>query len=164
MCEDKKKTLFSINRLWMPWRRRTPSMTSLILTYRSFCVIHRSKDIFEGMQLTKLVKPMRWQDWATTPKFPSQPEEVAAEIKRQEFLLNRLHTQVQVREFDRPTAFHCVVRCVARDVFVGSLSHSFDQACNQGWAVAPQKKNIFKIMFGCQVQQQLATILPPSRK
>nr|CAB3265417.1 ralA-binding protein 1-like [Phallusia mammillata] len=59
------------------------------------------KDVFDGVEIKKLVKPMRWQDWATTPQFPVEPNEVVAEIARQEFLLNRLHTQVHAGCKDR---------------------------------------------------------------
>ena len=56
-----------------------------------------SNDIFGDVEIKKLVRPMRWQDYATTPQFPDDYKEVELEIYRQEFLLNRLHTQVQVR-------------------------------------------------------------------
>uniref|UniRef100_H2Y922 Rho-GAP domain-containing protein n=1 Tax=Ciona savignyi TaxID=51511 RepID=H2Y922_CIOSA len=59
------------------------------------------KDIFDGVQRQKLVKPMRWPDWDTTPNFPSESSEVIDEIRRQEFLLNRLHSQLQAGCKDR---------------------------------------------------------------
>uniref|UniRef100_F6ZCY4 Rho-GAP domain-containing protein n=1 Tax=Ciona intestinalis TaxID=7719 RepID=F6ZCY4_CIOIN len=59
------------------------------------------KDIFSGVERKKLIKPMRWPDWDTTPNFPSEPSEVEAEIRRQEFLLNRLHSLLQAGCKDR---------------------------------------------------------------
>ena len=58
-----------------------------------------SKEIFGQVELKKLVKPMRWQNYATTPEFSAVPAEVVREIQRQEFLLNRLHHQLEVRYY-----------------------------------------------------------------
>ncbi|CAK8688095.1 unnamed protein product [Clavelina lepadiformis] len=60
-----------------------------------------TKDILGTVVLQPPIKPMRWQDWATTPDFPKEPDEVKAEIKRQEHLLNRLHSQLQAGCKDR---------------------------------------------------------------
>lgn len=61
----------------------------------------QAQQIFQDTEIAPLIKPMRWQDWATMPPLPEDPIEVVQEIKRQEFVLNRLHSQLQAGCKDR---------------------------------------------------------------
>nr|XP_039257484.1 ralA-binding protein 1-A-like [Styela clava] len=61
----------------------------------------QAKQIFAGVEIKPLIRPMRWQDWATMPPLPKDQIEVVQEIKRQEFVLNRLHSQLQAGCKDR---------------------------------------------------------------
>jgi len=73
---------------------------ALFLTFKYIVIakiiVYFRKDIFGEIELKRVVKAMRWQDYASTPSFPTDPENVVNEIRLQEFLLNRLHNQLQV--------------------------------------------------------------------
>ncbi|XP_041103709.1 ralA-binding protein 1-like [Polyodon spathula] len=53
------------------------------------------KELFGDVKLKPAVKPLRWSNMATMPALPETQESVKEEIRRQEFLLNCLHRDLQ---------------------------------------------------------------------
>uniref|UniRef100_A0A1A7WZ84 RalA binding protein 1 n=1 Tax=Iconisemion striatum TaxID=60296 RepID=A0A1A7WZ84_9TELE len=53
------------------------------------------KELFGDIVLKPVVRPLRWSNMATMPALPETQESVKEEIRRQEFLLNRLHRDLQ---------------------------------------------------------------------
>uniref|UniRef100_W5M3K8 RalA binding protein 1 n=1 Tax=Lepisosteus oculatus TaxID=7918 RepID=W5M3K8_LEPOC len=53
------------------------------------------KELFGCVQLKPVVKPLRWSNMATMPALPETQESIKEEIRRQEFLLNCLHRDLQ---------------------------------------------------------------------
>uniref|UniRef100_A0A1A8L185 RalA binding protein 1 n=1 Tax=Nothobranchius pienaari TaxID=704102 RepID=A0A1A8L185_9TELE len=53
------------------------------------------KELFGDVVLKPVVRPLRWSNMATMPALPETQESVKEEIRRQEFLLNRLHRDLQ---------------------------------------------------------------------
>ncbi|MGH0155739.1 UNVERIFIED_CONTAM: hypothetical protein FKN15_032837 [Acipenser sinensis] len=53
------------------------------------------KELFGDVKLKPAVKPLRWSNMATMPALPKTQESVKEEIRRQEFLLNCLHRDLQ---------------------------------------------------------------------
>lgn len=90
---ESKMTIQSISIVLSPTLHISHRVLNLFFT--------QVKQIFRDVEIVPLIKPMRWQDWATMPPLPEDPIEVIHEIKRQEFLLNRLHSQLQAGCKDR---------------------------------------------------------------
>ncbi|XP_017266400.1 ralA-binding protein 1 [Kryptolebias marmoratus] len=53
------------------------------------------KELFGDVVLKPVVRPLRWSNMATMPALPETQENIKEEIRRQEFLLNRLHRDLQ---------------------------------------------------------------------
>ncbi|XP_032875720.1 ralA-binding protein 1 isoform X2 [Amblyraja radiata] len=53
------------------------------------------KELFGEKELKPVVKPLRWSNVATMPVLPETQESIKEEIRRQEFLLNCLHRDLQ---------------------------------------------------------------------
>ncbi|KAJ1200367.1 hypothetical protein NDU88_004191 [Pleurodeles waltl] len=53
------------------------------------------QELFGGMKLKQAIKPLRWSNMATMPALPETQENIKEEIRRQEFLLNCLHRDLQ---------------------------------------------------------------------
>ncbi|KAG2458134.1 ralA-binding protein 1 [Polypterus senegalus] len=53
------------------------------------------KELFGDVKLKPVVKPLRWSNMATMPALPETQESIKEEIRRQEFLLNCLHRDLQ---------------------------------------------------------------------
>ncbi|XP_051878948.1 ralA-binding protein 1 isoform X1 [Pristis pectinata] len=53
------------------------------------------KELFGEIELKPVVKPLRWSNVATMPVLPETQESIKEEIRRQEFLLNCLHRDLQ---------------------------------------------------------------------
>ncbi|XP_075953824.1 ralA-binding protein 1 [Anarhichas minor] len=53
------------------------------------------KELFGDVVLKPVVRPLRWSNMATMPALPDTQESVKEEIRRQEFLLNCLHRDLQ---------------------------------------------------------------------
>lgn len=53
------------------------------------------RELFGDVQLKPVVRPLRWSNMATMPALPETQECVKEEIRRQEFLINRLHRDLQ---------------------------------------------------------------------
>ncbi|XP_007895438.2 ralA-binding protein 1 isoform X1 [Callorhinchus milii] len=53
------------------------------------------KELFGDMELKPVIKPLRWSNVATMPALPETQETIKEEIRRQEFLLNCLHRDLQ---------------------------------------------------------------------
>ncbi|XP_078544263.1 ralA-binding protein 1 [Lissotriton helveticus] len=53
------------------------------------------QDLFGGIKLKQVIKPLRWSNMATMPALPETQENIKEEIRRQEFLLNCLHRDLQ---------------------------------------------------------------------
>nr|XP_060631025.1 ralA-binding protein 1 [Anolis sagrei ordinatus]XP_060631026.1 ralA-binding protein 1 [Anolis sagrei ordinatus] len=54
------------------------------------------QEFFGNAVLKPVTKPLRWSNMATMPALPETPESIKEEIRRQEFLLNCLHRDLQV--------------------------------------------------------------------
>ncbi|XP_044282259.1 ralA-binding protein 1 [Varanus komodoensis] len=54
------------------------------------------QEFFGNVILKPVTKPLRWSNMATMPALPETPESIKEEIRRQEFLLNCLHRDLQV--------------------------------------------------------------------
>ncbi|XP_023146599.2 ralA-binding protein 1 [Amphiprion ocellaris] len=53
------------------------------------------RELFGGVILKQVVRPLRWSNMATMPALPETQESIKEEIRRQEFLLNCLHRDLQ---------------------------------------------------------------------
>lgn len=53
------------------------------------------RELFGDVVLKPVVHPLRWSNMATMPALPDTQESIKEEIRRQEFLLNRLHRDLQ---------------------------------------------------------------------
>ncbi|XP_006008408.1 ralA-binding protein 1 [Latimeria chalumnae] len=53
------------------------------------------KEFFGNAELKPIIKPLRWSNMATMPALPETQESIKEEIRRQEFLLNCLHRDLQ---------------------------------------------------------------------
>ncbi|XP_031720837.1 ralA-binding protein 1 [Anarrhichthys ocellatus] len=53
------------------------------------------RELFGDVVLKPVVRPLRWSNMATMPALPDTQESVKEEIRRQEFLLNCLHRDLQ---------------------------------------------------------------------
>ncbi|XP_056276740.1 ralA-binding protein 1 [Pseudoliparis swirei] len=53
------------------------------------------RELFGNVILKPVVRPLRWSNMATMPALPETQESVKEEIRRQEFLLNCLHRELQ---------------------------------------------------------------------
>uniref|UniRef100_A0A8C3GCR1 RalA binding protein 1 n=1 Tax=Cyclopterus lumpus TaxID=8103 RepID=A0A8C3GCR1_CYCLU len=53
------------------------------------------RELFGDIVLKPVVRPLRWSNMATMPALPETQESVKEEIRRQEFLLNCLHRELQ---------------------------------------------------------------------
>ncbi|XP_034559656.1 ralA-binding protein 1 [Notolabrus celidotus] len=53
------------------------------------------KELFGDVVLKQVVRPLRWSNMATMPALPETAESIKEEIRRQEFLLNCLHRDLQ---------------------------------------------------------------------
>ncbi|XP_068427595.1 ralA-binding protein 1 [Clinocottus analis] len=53
------------------------------------------RELFGDVVLKPVVRPLRWSNMATMPALPETQESVKEEIRRQEFLLNCLHKELQ---------------------------------------------------------------------
>lgn len=53
------------------------------------------KELFGDVVLKPVVRPLRWSNMATMPALPETQDSVKEEIRRQEFLLNCLHRDLQ---------------------------------------------------------------------
>ncbi|XP_068594293.1 ralA-binding protein 1 [Cebidichthys violaceus] len=53
------------------------------------------RELFGDVVLKPVVRPLRWSNMATMPALPETQESVKEEIRRQEFLLNCLHRDLQ---------------------------------------------------------------------
>ncbi|CAH2284821.1 ralA-binding 1 isoform X1 [Pelobates cultripes] len=53
------------------------------------------QELFGGVLLKRVIKPLRWSNMATMPALPDTQETIKEEIRRQEFLLNCLHRDLQ---------------------------------------------------------------------
>ncbi|KAK9538778.1 hypothetical protein VZT92_003928 [Zoarces viviparus] len=53
------------------------------------------RELFGDVVLKPVVRPLRWSNMATMPTLPETQESVKEEIRRQEFLLNCLHRDLQ---------------------------------------------------------------------
>ncbi|TSR27747.1 RalA-binding protein 1 [Bagarius yarrelli] len=60
--------------------------------YVFFTHVH---ELFGDVVLKPVVHPLRWSNVATMPALPDTQESIKEEIRRQEFLLNRLHRDLQ---------------------------------------------------------------------
>ncbi|XP_051553369.1 ralA-binding protein 1-like [Myxocyprinus asiaticus] len=60
--------------------------------YVFFTHVH---ELFGDVVLKPVVHPLRWSNMATMPTLPETQETIKEEIRRQEFLLNRLHKDLQ---------------------------------------------------------------------
>ncbi|XP_060099994.1 ralA-binding protein 1 isoform X2 [Heteronotia binoei] len=54
------------------------------------------QEFFGNVTLKPVTKPLRWSNMATMPALPETQESIKEEIRRQEFLLNCLHRDLQV--------------------------------------------------------------------
>uniref|UniRef100_S4RFT5 Dinitrophenyl S-glutathione ATPase n=1 Tax=Petromyzon marinus TaxID=7757 RepID=S4RFT5_PETMA len=52
-------------------------------------------DLFKNVNLNSAIRPLRWSNLANAPNFPESQENIKEEIRRQEFMLNRLHSDLQ---------------------------------------------------------------------
>lgn len=53
------------------------------------------RELFGDVELRPVVRPLRWSNVATMPVLPETQESIKEEIRRQEFLINRLHRDLQ---------------------------------------------------------------------
>ncbi|XP_048856738.1 ralA-binding protein 1 [Brienomyrus brachyistius] len=53
------------------------------------------KELFGDVLLKSAIRPLRWSNMATMPALPDTQESIKEEIRRQEFLLNCLHRDLQ---------------------------------------------------------------------
>ncbi|XP_076838399.1 ralA-binding protein 1 [Brachyhypopomus gauderio] len=53
------------------------------------------RELFGDVLLKPVVRPLRWSNMATMPALPETQESIKEEIRRQEFLLNCLHRELQ---------------------------------------------------------------------
>ncbi|EPY79326.1 ralA-binding protein 1 [Camelus ferus] len=53
------------------------------------------QELFGNVTLKQVTKPLRWSNMATMPTLPEAQESIKEEIRRQEFLLNCLHRDLQ---------------------------------------------------------------------
>uniref|UniRef100_A0A8C6U1N1 RalA binding protein 1 n=1 Tax=Neogobius melanostomus TaxID=47308 RepID=A0A8C6U1N1_9GOBI len=53
------------------------------------------RELFGDVQLKPVVRPLRWSNVATMPVLPETQESIKEEIRRQEYLINRLHRDLQ---------------------------------------------------------------------
>lgn len=53
------------------------------------------QELFGGIVIKKVIKPLRWSNMATMPALPETQDTIKEEIRRQEFLLNCLHRDLQ---------------------------------------------------------------------
>ncbi|XP_060261230.1 ralA-binding protein 1 isoform X2 [Ovis aries] len=53
------------------------------------------QELFGNVTLKQVTKPLRWSNMATMPTLPETQESIKEEIRRQEFLLNCLHRDLQ---------------------------------------------------------------------
>ncbi|MEE6464478.1 hypothetical protein FKM82_006271 [Ascaphus truei] len=53
------------------------------------------QELFGGIHIKPVIKPLRWSNMATMPALPETQETIKEEIRRQEFLLNCLHRDLQ---------------------------------------------------------------------
>lgn len=53
------------------------------------------QELFGNVKIKPIVKPLRWSNMATMPALPETQESIKEEIRRQEFLLNCLHRDLQ---------------------------------------------------------------------
>ncbi|XP_033838484.1 ralA-binding protein 1 [Periophthalmus magnuspinnatus] len=53
------------------------------------------RELFGDVELKPVVRPLRWSSVATMPVLPETQESIKEEIRRQEFLINRLHRDLQ---------------------------------------------------------------------
>ncbi|XP_053186050.1 ralA-binding protein 1 [Scomber japonicus] len=53
------------------------------------------RELFGDVVLKQVVRPLRWSNMATMPALPETQESIKEEIRRQEFLLNCLHRDLQ---------------------------------------------------------------------
>ncbi|KAM6217816.1 ralA-binding protein 1 [Rhynchocyon petersi] len=53
------------------------------------------QELFGNVVLKQVTKPLRWSNMATMPTLPDTQESIKEEIRRQEFLLNCLHRDLQ---------------------------------------------------------------------
>ncbi|KAM9323718.1 ralA-binding protein 1 isoform 2-T2 [Pholidichthys leucotaenia] len=53
------------------------------------------RELFGDVALKPVVRPLRWSNMATMPALPETQESIKEEIRRQEFLLNCLHRDLQ---------------------------------------------------------------------
>ncbi|XP_030069251.1 ralA-binding protein 1 isoform X1 [Microcaecilia unicolor] len=53
------------------------------------------KELFGDTAIKQVIKPLRWSNMATMPALPETQENIKEEIRRQEFLLNCLHRDLQ---------------------------------------------------------------------
>ncbi|XP_036179746.1 ralA-binding protein 1 isoform X1 [Myotis myotis] len=53
------------------------------------------QELFGNVMLKQVTKPLRWSNMATMPTLPETQESIKEEIRRQEFLLNCLHRDLQ---------------------------------------------------------------------
>ncbi|XP_061096873.1 ralA-binding protein 1-like isoform X2 [Conger conger] len=53
------------------------------------------KELFGDITLKRVVQPLRWSNMAAMPQLPDTAESIKEEIRRQEFLLNSLHHDLQ---------------------------------------------------------------------
>ncbi|XP_067308907.1 ralA-binding protein 1 isoform X2 [Pseudorasbora parva] len=53
------------------------------------------RELFGDVVLKPVVHPLRWSNMATMPTLPETQKSIKEEIRRQEFLLNRLHKDLQ---------------------------------------------------------------------
>lgn len=53
------------------------------------------RELFGDVPLKPVVHPLRWSNMATMPTLPETQKSIKEEIRRQEFLLNRLHRDLQ---------------------------------------------------------------------
>uniref|UniRef100_A0A8C4N9B2 Dinitrophenyl S-glutathione ATPase n=1 Tax=Eptatretus burgeri TaxID=7764 RepID=A0A8C4N9B2_EPTBU len=60
-----------------------------------FTFFNFTKELFADVELKPVEHPLRWSQLANAPSFPEGQEHIKDEIKRQEFLLNRLHHDLQ---------------------------------------------------------------------
>uniref|UniRef100_A0A3B3RES1 RalA binding protein 1 n=1 Tax=Paramormyrops kingsleyae TaxID=1676925 RepID=A0A3B3RES1_9TELE len=57
-------------------------------------------ELFGSVSLKPAVRPLRWPNVASVPSLPDTADSIEEEIRRQEFLLNSLHQDLQVGEKD----------------------------------------------------------------
>ncbi|KAM4650575.1 LOW QUALITY PROTEIN: ralA-binding protein 1-A-like [Discoglossus pictus] len=58
-------------------------------------ISNRGLYVFFTHDIKKVIKPLRWSNMATMPALPDTQETIKEEIRRQEFLLNCLHRDLQ---------------------------------------------------------------------